>query len=74
MNPPQDNAEMVGVAQLVEHWIVIPVVAGSIPVTHPKTPRFARGFFCARMPTPRWRSFEAPQQASRRRRGKFDGK
>ena len=26
---------MVGVAQLVEHRIVIPVVAGSIPVTHP---------------------------------------
>ena len=26
---------VVGVAQLVEHWIVAPVVAGSIPVTHP---------------------------------------
>lgn len=26
---------MVPVAQLVEHWIVIPVVAGSIPVGHP---------------------------------------
>ncbi len=24
------------IAQLVEHWIVIPVVAGSIPVGHPK--------------------------------------
>ena len=26
---------MVSVAQSVEHWIVAPVVAGSIPVTHP---------------------------------------
>ena len=27
---------MVGVAQLVEPWIVIPVVVGSSPITHPK--------------------------------------
>ena len=27
--------QMVGVAQLVEHWVVAPVVAGSSPVTHP---------------------------------------
>ena len=26
---------MVGVAQSVEHWVVVPGVAGSIPVTHP---------------------------------------
>lgn len=26
---------MVDVAQLVEHWIVAPVVAGSSPVLHP---------------------------------------
>jgi hypothetical protein len=26
---------MVGVAQLVEHWLVVPVVAGSSPVVHP---------------------------------------
>lgn len=26
---------MVGVAQLVEHWIVVPVAAGSNPVAHP---------------------------------------
>ncbi len=26
---------MVGVAQLVEHWIVAPVVEGSNPFTHP---------------------------------------
>jgi hypothetical protein len=26
---------MVGVAQSVEHWIVAPVVEGSIPFTHP---------------------------------------
>ena len=27
---------MVGVAQLVEPWIVIPVVVGSSPIVHPK--------------------------------------
>ena len=27
---------MVSVAQLAEHWVVAPVVAGSSPVTHPK--------------------------------------
>ena len=26
---------MVSVAQLVERWIVAPVVVGSIPITHP---------------------------------------
>jgi hypothetical protein len=26
---------MVGVAQLVEHWLVVPVAAGSSPVVHP---------------------------------------
>ena len=26
---------MVGVAQLVEHWVVAPVVEGSSPFTHP---------------------------------------
>jgi hypothetical protein len=26
---------MVGVAQLVEHWFVVPVVVGSIPIVHP---------------------------------------
>ena len=29
-----DNA-MVGVAQLVEHWIVAPAVVGSNPIAHP---------------------------------------
>src|SRR5688572_10829050 len=29
---------MVGVAQLVEHWVVVPGVAGSSPVTHPRHP------------------------------------
>ena len=28
---------MVGVAQLVEPWIVIPVVVGSSPIIHPNT-------------------------------------
>ena len=28
---------MVGVAQLVEPWIVIPVVVGSSPIVHPKS-------------------------------------
>ena len=27
----------VGVAQLVERWIVVPVAVGSNPTTHPKT-------------------------------------
>jgi hypothetical protein len=27
---------MVGVAQLVEHWLVVPGVAGSSPVVHPQ--------------------------------------
>ncbi len=39
---------MVDVAQLVEPWIVIPVVAGSNPVIHPifKKSRYSRiGFF-----------------------------
>ena len=31
----QQRASMVGIAQLVEPRIVIPVVAGSSPVTHP---------------------------------------
>ena len=26
---------MVGVAQLVEHWVVAPVAVGSSPITHP---------------------------------------
>jgi hypothetical protein len=30
---------MVGVAQLVEPWIVIPVVVGSSPIVHPSYPR-----------------------------------
>ena len=34
----QANDLMVGVAQLVERRIVIPVVAGSIPVVHPIIP------------------------------------
>ena len=29
--------DLVGVAQLVEHPVVVRVVAGSIPVAHPKT-------------------------------------
>jgi hypothetical protein len=29
------NENMVGVAQLVEHWVVAPVVEGSSPFTHP---------------------------------------
>lgn len=30
-----NNLVVVGVAQLAEHWVVAPVVAGSNPVTHP---------------------------------------
>jgi hypothetical protein len=40
---------MVGVAQLVEPWIVIPVVVGSSPIVHPKHSRLmiARGLGAA---------------------------
>ena len=31
----RQNMIMVGIAQLVEPWIVIPVVVGSSPITHP---------------------------------------
>ena len=30
-----DTTHLVGVAQLVEHWLVVPVAAGSSPVIHP---------------------------------------
>ena len=43
---------MVGVAQLVEHGIVTPVVEGSIPFVHPIFRKSARSviwrFFCVR--------------------------
>lgn len=31
-----ENCPYGGYSSVVEHWIVAPVVAGSIPVTHPK--------------------------------------
>ena len=34
------SVSVVDVAQLVESWIVIPVVAGSSPVVHPKASFF----------------------------------
>ena len=34
---PPPGTVMVGVAQLVEHLVVVPVVAGSSPVTHPRS-------------------------------------
>lgn len=37
---------MVGVAQLVERWIVIPVVVGSIPIVHPIFELSNRLTFC----------------------------
>ena len=37
-HPRQSSQYLVDVAQLVEHRIVIPVVAGSIPVIHPTLP------------------------------------
>jgi hypothetical protein len=33
---------MVGVAQLVERWIVVPVAEGSNPSTHPKIDNLQR--------------------------------
>ena len=38
-----DLQPMVGVAQLVEHWVVAPVVVGSSPITHPINFRNKRG-------------------------------
>ena len=42
---------MVGVAQLVEHRIVTPVVVGSIPIVHPifQNPRRTAWGFCFRV-------------------------
>jgi hypothetical protein len=34
---------MVGVAQLVEHWVVAPVAEGSSPFTHPMKKQWAQG-------------------------------
>jgi hypothetical protein len=34
-DPFREHPNVVGVAQLVEHRIVVPVVAGSSPVAHP---------------------------------------
>ena len=38
--PRAGEVSMVGIAQLVEHRLVVPVVAGSSPVVHPKWERF----------------------------------
>lgn len=41
---------MVGIAQLVERWLVVPDVAGSSPVTHPIQTRSESkdsGLFCS---------------------------
>ena len=38
---PPRSIRMVAVAQLVEHRIVVPVVAGSTPVSHPIVSRSA---------------------------------
>ena len=37
-SPAETSSNMVLVVQLVEHRIVVPVVAGSSPVLHPKLP------------------------------------
>jgi hypothetical protein len=39
------NASVVGVAQLVEHRTVAPTVAGSIPVSHPKSKELSSQFW-----------------------------
>lgn len=42
---PADAGRMVAIAQLVEHRLVVPVVAGSSPVSHPdEIPRSGGGF------------------------------
>ncbi len=38
--PQNISSAVVGIAQLVEHRVVIPCVAGSSPVTHPIEDRF----------------------------------
>ena len=50
---------MVGVAQLVERWIVVPVAEGSNPSTHPKNQSFLlceiprMWLFCGYLEVPR---------------------
>jgi ATP-dependent Clp protease adaptor protein ClpS len=34
------DQRLVGVAQLVEHWLVVPVAAGSSPVIHPNATEY----------------------------------
>ena len=53
---------MVGVAQLVEHWVVVPGVAGSIPVTHPG--QVARTIVRSSGPLP-FRGPDGPDMTSR---------
>ena len=36
------DQRLVGVAQLVEHWLVVPVAAGSSPVIHPSETEYAQ--------------------------------
>ncbi len=42
----------VAVAQLVESWIVIPVVVGSSPIGHPKIPLLFKAFHASPFPDP----------------------
>ena len=32
-----------------EHWIVVPGVVGSNPISHPLNPRFGGGFLCVKV-------------------------
>ena len=45
--------DTVGVAQLVERWIVVPVAVGSNPTTHPKKKAVLQKQFCRRNRTNR---------------------
>ena len=50
---------MVTVAQLAEHWIVVPRVVGSSPIGHPKKKEFSNELlFC--LPHPKARTHEVP--------------
>ena len=54
---------MVAIAQLVEPRIVIPVVAGSIPVSHPTSLRF----FCKAKKVYGWQAVDPQGEAGVRR-------
>ena len=47
---PSMSISEVGVAQSVEHWIVVPVVVGSSPIAHPHACHCCHGVDCQSFP------------------------